>query len=701
MKSRFLIGGALMAFMAGATLSAKADVKLPLIFSDHAVLQKAAKVPVWGKADPDEAVTVTLDGVTATTKADADGKWRVDLDLKDKGEGPYELLIEGKNKITIKDVLVGDVWVCSGQSNMEWIVKNSSGAAEEVPRSANPRLRQFLVVKNTSAVPLTELKDNKEPAKDLVSARWVSASPETTERFTAVGYYFGKMLNAELKKPIGLIHTSWGGTPSEAWTSPAACATDPDLDAARERMHQQTVTYQPRLDEFAAAFPVWTKKYEREDTTASDTAPAARDLDTADWKKVSLPGEFKTLGLPDTGIVWLRKTVNLTGDAVKKDLKVSLGNINGFDIVYVNGTRIGAATTKSGTLNANREYTAPAKALVEGDNVIAIRVYNPSEGAGLTTPGWNSHFRYGAANTPLKGEWLARAEKEFPAMSPEAKAEYVPVPPRPPGPQNVPTYLYNAMIEPLLPYAITGAIWYQGESNAGRAENYGKVFPLMITDWRAKWGQGDFPFLFCQLANYMGKKDQPGDSAWAELRESQTKTLSLPNTGMGVLIDIGESADIHPRNKKDAGERLAKYALAKTYGQKIAYSGPQYKAMSVEGNKIRLTFDHTDGGLTAKKLGPTYDVNLSKNETAPLVLPVPDSELQGFAICGQDKVWKWAKATIENDSIVVSAEGVDKPVAVRYAWADNPTCNLYNGAGLPAIPFRTDDFPMTTAGKKY
>ena len=257
------------------------------------------------------------------------------------------------------------------------------------------------------------------------------------------------------------------------------------------------------------------------------------------------------------------------------------------------------------------------------------------------------------------------------------------------------------MINPLIPFAINGAIWYQGEANAGRAHQYQTAFPLLIADWREQWGQGDFPFYFCQLANYMAKKSAPAESAWAELREAQSKTLRLPNTGQAVIIDIGESADIHPRNKKDVGERLARIALANDYGKSMPFSGPVFEALAIKENQAILSFRHAEGGLIAQPLGETYDVRSLTGETAPLARNSPNSELEGFAICGEDKVWVWADAKIQGDKVIVTSEKVPSPVAVRYAWADNPTCNLANAAGLPASPFRTDDFPLTTLGKSY
>ncbi len=521
----------IVALVAAASGPLSADVKLPAIISDHMVLERSAKVPLWGWADPGEDVKISLNGTSAAAKADAEGKWIAVLDLKDSPPGPFEMSVEGKNKISLADVLVGEVWIASGQSNMELRLRNTRDAEQEIASSANPFLRQFLVEKNTSATPLDELK-----------GRWTVAGPETAGDFSAVGYYFGKSLQSEVKVPVGIVNSSWGGTPSEAWTSLEALDSDPDLKAASERIRKQIAEY---------------------------------------------PG-------------------------------------------------------------------------------------------------------------------LAKAEQEFPPVAAEKRAA-APKPPAgtPPGPQDTAGFLYNAMIHPIINYAISGAIWYQGESNAGRAIQYRKAFPLLISDWRKQWGRGDFPFYFCQLANFMPKNPEPEECGWAELREAQSLTLALPATGQAVLIDIGESGNIHPRNKKSVGERLARIALAKEHGKKIAFSGPVFDSMKIENGTATVTFRHTDGGLAASPLPEKYDVKSQTGESAPLVRNSPNSQLEGFAICGQDKKWFWADAKIEGDAVVVRSDKVPSPVAVRYAWAQNPTCNLANGAGLPASPFRTDDFPAVTAQGKY
>jgi sialate O-acetylesterase len=669
-----------------STAAAWADVKLPAIISDHMVLEKSAQVPIWGKADPGEQVTVTLNGQSVKATAGADGKWTAALDLKDSAVGPFEMTVEGKNKLTLADVVVGEVWVASGQSNMEWLTKNGIGAEQDIAASANPLLRQFHVKKNPSNTPLEDTE-----------GAWISADPATTGGFTAVGYYFARKLQNELKVPVGLVHTSWGGTPSEAWTSAEAVDSVPDLKATRERLWTAIEEFPAKKKAYIDAFAAWLKENAREDKPVADaSAFAGVDISTEGWIPVKIPGPVAAKGLPQTGAVWLRKEVSFPSKPLA-NLQLNLP-IDGFDSVYWNGNLLKQTTyldaLGAGNVRKYGKYDIPLGEIREGKNTLAIRIYDP-----VGTAKFPAEPKAGAI--PLSGEWLAKAEYSFPALDPQKLAAAPQPPANPPAPPNVASYLFNGMIHPILPYAISGAIWYQGESNAGRAYQYRAAFPLMITDWRKQWNQGDFPFYFCQLANFMAKKPEAGDSSWAELREAQSMTLGLPKTGQAVLIDVGESGDIHPRNKKDVGERLALIALAKDYGKSIPYSGPVYESVKIANGKAVLSFKHTDGGLVAMPLPETFVVKSQTNETAPLVRNSPASQLEGFAICGEDKKWGWADAKIDGDTVVVWSDKVPAPVAVRYAWSDNPTCNLSNGAGLPASPFRTDDFPPVTLNGKY
>lgn len=519
--------------------SALADVKLPAVISNNMVLQRGVKARIWGTADPGEEVTVAIGAQKQTAKADGKGAWAVMLDAMEAG-GPHEIAIKGKNSIKIENVLVGDVWVCSGQSNMAFTVSSSANSKEETAAANFPLIRHFGAARVVSPKPLTDLP-----------GAWAVCSPQTVGGFTAVGYFFGRHLHKELGVPIGLLHTSWGGTPAQAWTSREA------LDAVEELKH-----YVAALDAAVNPSPEAKQKFE---------------------------------------------------EALKK--------------------------------------------------------------------------------------W-----EEAAAKAKEAKKQ----PPRRPAPPGVgphtPSALYNAMIAPVTPYTIRGAIWYQGESNAGRAQEYRTLFPTMIKNWRKDWGQGDFPFLFVQLANFMAVDKEPSAGGWAFLREAQDMTLSLPKTGQACIIDVGEAGDIHPRNKQDVGLRLALAALAIEYGKDIPHSGPRFAKLAIEGNKARITFTHLGGGLVAKPLadltpaGPTLQKRFGLAITPGLR---PQSEVLGFAIAGEDQKFVWAEAKIDGDSVVVSAPGIEKPVAVRYAWGNNPVCNLYNKAGLPACPFRTDTWePPQPPAKK-
>ena len=678
MKTRRISPLLVLCWLTAASF-AGADVTLPSLISDHAVLQRSAGTALWGKADPGERVSASIAGVSGETLAGPDGKWRLRLDLSRAAAGPFDLEVDGKNKKTVHDVVIGEVWVASGQSNMEFPLARAIGGKEEIAASANPMLRQF-------SVPYVALPT----PQDECGGSWKVAGPTTSGDFTAVGYYFAKNLGAALHAPVGLIASHWGGTPVEAWISAEALDSDPDLRAGRARVDQEISASDALKAAYVPGYRAWEEKYERKDTPADPATFAGPGVSTADWQPLTLPGKLSAPGLPEAGAIWLRKTIPLHGSEVTAKHELDLTNLEGFETVYYNGRKVGGivANATCPTLAWRHYFPAPS---VEGDNVLAIRVHIPLGNAALS--GDPNHFTFGPV--PLKGEWLAKAEYSLPAASAEAKSNYPALPKQVPSPPNRPAALYNAMIHPLLAATIQGVVWYQGESNVGRAAQYRKAFPLMITDWRHRWGN-NFSFYFCQLASYMGHPSQPGESAWAELREAQTRTLSLPNTGEAVLIDIGEVSDIHPRNKKDVGDRLASVALAKTYGRPVPFSGPVFRTQQVEGAKIRISFDDLGGGLVARPLPAQIVVSSQQNTTQPLKPARPGSEIEGFAICGEDRKWVWADAKIDGDTVVVSNPEVPRPVAVRYAWSDTPAANLYNKAGFPAGPFRTDTYSGNT-----
>lgn len=683
LPAKLLSVGILLALVSVAS----ADVKLPPIISDHMVLKKGSKVPIWGTADRGEKVTVTLDGNERSVRAGPDGKWCVSFDLAKSKPGPFELVVQGQNRIAISDVVVGEVWIASGQSNMEWPLDYTINASVEIAASTNRLLRQFSYTKNATPVPVADF-----------GGKWVIAGPENSGSFTAVGYYFGKTLQRDLGVPVGIINTIWGGTPLEAWTRAEVIDAMPHVQEKREKATQEILAFAAARKTYVDSFGEWLRKNSRNDRPISDAVLAtfaAPDIATKGWTTVKLPGVVTGGELPANGAIWLRRMIDIPASQLAKPLHLNLGRTARFDAVYLNGKRVQAFTYENFPgVGFAKIVEIPAGRLVIGKNTLAIRIFapvNPAE--------FNPSPRLEKA--ALDGDWLAKAEYALPALDAAQRAATPQPPANPPNGQNAPGFLYNGMIHPILSYAITGVIWYQGESNVARAVAYRKAFPLMITDWRKQFAQGEFPFYYCQLANFTPKINNPGDSSWAELREAQSMTLRLPNTGQVVLIDVGESDDIHPRNKKDPGERLAKIALAQTYGRKIPFSGPVYSAMQTDGGKIRVKFDHVDGGLIAKRLPATYFLVSADNKSAPLVRNTPESQVEGFAICGANRGWVWADAKIDGDSVIVWSDKVPKPIAVRYAWANNPTCNLYNGAGLPASPFRTDDFPELTVRGHY
>jgi sialate O-acetylesterase len=539
---------------------------------------------------------------------------------------------------------------------MEWNVRNTRNADEEISNASYPQIRQFLVPKTIAS----------SPKDDFTGGDWKVCSPESVGNFTAVGYFFARTLYKELNVPIGLINTSWGGTHSETWTSREAfeqseefkemIAGMPELDLdALEKERYTTLTQ--KLNEMKISLPA--KNVDQWKNT---------DFNDNDWPVMKLPGLWEQQGLEGVdGQVWYRKTINIDAADAGKDATLSLAMIDDSDETFVNGIKVGATLNQ---YNERRSYPVRGGTLKPGNNVIAIRVDDTGGGGGVYGKPKDLNLTFtGSSPQPLAGEW-------------KYGIEHLSVSNSTIGPNSYPTLLFNGMINPILKLSIRGAIWYQGESNSGRAYQYRKAFPLMITDWRSRWGLGDFPFYFVQLASYNANHGNSATgSSWAELREAQDMTLSLPNTGMAVTTDIGEANDIHPRNKQDVGKRLAAIALNRDYGKDIEFSGPTFSAMKVDGDKVRVSFDHLGGGLVVKdKYG----------------------YLKGYEVAGSDRKFHYAKAWIEGTEVVVSASEVKNPVAIRYAWADNPEdANLYNNAGFPAAPFRSDTWEGITQNAKF
>ena len=630
--------------------SAASPFKLPDLFTSHMVLQQQKPIPVWGWTKPGEKVTVTMAGQTQTAKADRSGRWQVNLSPVAAG-GPYTMIVSGKSgSATLDDVLVGEVWLCSGQSNMEWPLSAAKNGKAEIAAANYPTIRQFYVPHVTATEP-----------QSAVAGTWASCSPQTAGKFTAVGYFFARDLQKTLNVPIGLVHSSWGGTHSETWTSREAIASDaalrPSLDAigkASESAAEKSKALTDLIEKVQGNMPTPTEAATYRQTTLADDA----------WPTMQLPILFDSkLGNMD-GVVWFRKTVAIPQNSDLKAVIINLGGIDDHDSTFVNGQLVGAVQA----YNEPRKYTIPAGVLTPGNNVIAIRLVDTGGGGGFMAKAEDMTLTGSNWAVPLAGDWHYKVTQLFPSSTEN-------------GPNAHPTLLFNAMLKPLVPYALRGVIWYQGESNAGRAKQYQTSFPLMITDWRKQWGE-DFPFLFVQLANFNsgGGNSQKG-SSWAELREAQTMALSLPNTGMAVTSDIGNPTDIHPTNKQDVGKRLAAEARRVAYKQTLTSTGPQYKSLVVNGNEAILTFTNVGTGLTT---------------------PDKYGYLMGFEVASDDQQFHYARAEIKGDSVIVRADSVAKPVAVRYGWADdNGEVNLYNKDGFPAVPFRTDTWKMITEGKGF
>ena len=667
--------------LAWGGLTAQADVTLPALISDHAVLQRSTKTHVWGTATPGETVRVALATAQAETVAGHDGKWQLALDLSQVGPGPFELTVTGKNTLTVKDVLVGEVWLAAGQSNMAFTLQKTIGYKEEIAGAATPRLRQFAVSVKAEPTP-----------QDSCAGEWLIASPATADKFSAVGYYFGKKIGETLDTPVGLINSAVGGTPIESWTSLDALKSQPTMPESIDQIGKTIENFDQSRVDYAAAQRAWEKKLNRENLPANTDLYSAPNIDTAEWKKVKLPGKLRDAGLPDAGVVWLRRTVTINN---KADCGIRLAGAEGFASVYINGKLVKAITPENYQDASSGFKVNPAHINI-GENLVAIRLHNAKGNIGMMA---GAHY-FMLCEVKLAGDWLAKAETAFPALTKEEAASYLVAPLKPLRPAERPAHLYNGMIHPLLATTIKGAIWYQGEHNSGRGFLYKTSFAAMIQDWRNQWGF-EFPFYHCQLPNNGGKSNAPRGSNWAELRAAQTEALRLPKTAQAILLDVGEADDLHPRNKKVPGERLARLALAQTYLRDLVSESPRFEHYKVEGDKIRIDFRSPTGGLVAQPVPQTYVVSSLDNINKPLVRNSPNSELEGFAICGADKKWVWADAKIDGETVLVWSSAVAKPVAVRYAWADNPNVNLYNQAGLPAAPFRTDDEPWGSAAARY
>ena len=640
-------------------------ITVPKLLGDGMVLQRDATVKLWGWASAHERITIKFRNAVYKTTATDSGTWEVKLPPIKAG-GPYTMTLSGEDTITIRNILFGDVWICSGQSNMELPMRRVRPLYEhEIVTADNDYVRWFMVPQRYNF---------NAPQLDVVSGSWQPTNSKTILGFSATAYFFAQALYERYHVPIGLIQTALGGSPAQAWMSEEALKMFPDYEHEARRFKDSTlIVAMEQADR--TRMEAWYKELGQKDIAYKDSQKVWFDptYTSSDWKTMNIPGYWATAELgPVNGAVWFKKEitidpsqsyVNTDSQTVGRVAKLHLGRIVDADSVFVNGVFVGS----TGYQYPPRRYEFSPAIIHEGKNTIVVKVISTSGQGGfvLDKP---YELIVGGRTYDLKGMWQYRLGA---TMEPLADQTFV---------QWKPVGLFNAMISPLVQYSMKGVIWYQGESNAEKPQEYQNLFPALIRDWRKKWNQGNYPFLFVQLPNYMQAQAQPSESNWALFREVQRKTLSLPNTGMAVTIDIGEWNDIHPLDKKDVGKRLALTARNVAYHEKnVVYSGPRYRSMKIHGNKMILSFDCVGSGLIAANVG----------------------ELDNFAVAGSDKRFVWAKAKIKRNTVEVWNDEIRTPVTVRYAWADNPTgVKLYNREGLPASPFSTDDNEVNRGNRR-
>jgi len=619
------------------------------IFGDNMVLQRGKKNTIWGWSEPGDKIRVEIAGKTASGVAGPERRWQVKIKPPHAG-GPYTIKISGHQTVELHNLLVGDVWLCGGQSNMQVPLRFARNGEEEVKAANYPEIRFFSVAPR-SAYHHT----------DVVEGSWKVVSPETADSVSAVAYYFARKVQQEIHVPIGLVVDALGGTPAEAWSSAAALRPLKDFDVPLAELERLAAAGAPEYGNYVMH---WYDQYD----VGLKGNWAAPDFDDSTWKSVDIPGGFSDLGAPETpAVAWFRKEIVVPDPLPAGRALLFLGSIERMDTAYINGTQVGA----SAWVENPRVYFIPDGVLKPGKNVVAIRVLKTKPQGGFLGKPEELHLELGdKTSIPLAGTWKGQLSVDArPPHSLPMAYENWPV---------MPSVLYEGMLAPVAPLSITGALWYQGEQNSERGFQYRRILPVMIADWRKLFGQGDFPFYIVSLPAFQHRSATPTDDTWAETRESQALTAAtVRNSCLAVTIDTGDPDNIHSKDKQPVGERLAFCALAKHYGKKVAYSGPTLASVERLPNSIRLHFAKTDGGLVVK-----------------------GAKLEEFEIAGEDRKWYWADARVEGDTVVVSSPSVPNPKEVRYAWQSNPAATLFNGAGLPAGPFRTDTWPGITEGHR-
>jgi sialate O-acetylesterase len=640
----------LMALLAVSAHEARAEVRLANVFSEHMVLQRDRPLNLWGQATPGQTLSVELAGRKASTRVGADGRWRVQLAALPAG-GPHRLLVRGDQTVVLNDVLIGDVWLLGGQSNMEWPLAQTDTGPQEVASPQNPQLRHLRV----------PLRASVRPEAEIAPAPWVVAEPGKVGEFSAIGYHFAREMQAVQAVPIGLIQTAWGGSMLETWVRRDAALQDPDLAPSVSALPGDNQAYgakvrQQVLDRAAA----WQRGLPLQNVDASGWS-AAEDID-ANWPTLQAPHLWEGQGLANLdGVVWMRKKVQLSAAQAAGAAELSLGKVDDCDETWVNGQRVGGQCG----YEQDRRYAVPAGLLRAGANWIAVRITDTGGGGGFHGDAAAMRLGTAAGAVSLAGDWRARIEQVTAATTPSAN--------------DAPTLGHNGLIAPLHGLSVRGVLWYQGEENAGRAAAYADGFKRLIQDWRGQFGDPAMPFFFVQLASFLPlANNQPGAGGWAEMRASQAAALALPHTGMATAIDVGDENDIHPRNKRVLGQRLAALALHELGLRAAPAGGPRVVGQEATGSEFQLRFA---GSLRTARAG---------------------EPMRGFYLAGADRRWVPAEARCEGDTIVLRSPAVAAPVAARYAWVDNPSeANVVGVDGLPLTPLRTDDWPLESANRRY
>ena len=618
-------------------------VSLQPLFSNHMVLQRNKTIPIWGKAESAGKIIIKIKDTIVQTRVDSSGHWKAELPPMKAG-GPYSLTVTSNNILSLTDIYVGDVWLCSGQSNMQWPLSHALNAVKEVAQASYPLIRLLTIEQSLAS----------RGQSDFLSKGWKICSPETASTFSAVAYFFGREIYNSQNIPIGLIQSSWRGTAIQSWMSGSSLKKFPEYYDQIQRLESQDIQYK-NIEEINKR---WQAELPGKDIGSNTPSPwFTPTFNDTDWRQIELPAHWERSGetplLGYDGVVWFKRNFTLPFFWRTRDTVLSLGPIDDADSTWINGHLVGSGNV----WDEPRNYIIPKSVLRRGKNQLTVQVLDTASLGGIwaSNPEELKLTNKRGKSIPLAGNWKYKIGIPADQMPPHADI-------------NTPSMIYNAMIQPLVPYSIQGIIWYQGEANTWEASRYRTLFPAMIEDWRKQWKQNDLPFYFVQLANYQQPHPVPRENNWAELREHQLTALSIPYSGMAVAIDIGNANTIHPPNKQDVGKRLALIARNNVYNETIPYSGPIYSSMQIEMNQIRLFFDHAESGL--------------KTQNGDL--------LEGFAIAGNDHKFLWANAEIEDKTVVVSHPLIKHPQAVRYAWDSNPACNLYNNDNLPASPFRTD-----------